>query len=70
MQTVEAYLELGVSRIILGTVAKENPALVADACRTLLADPKSPDACRARACEFDRDTQFEAYVRLYEELIG
>jgi phosphoribosylformimino-5-aminoimidazole carboxamide ribotide isomerase len=33
LATVEAYLELGVSRVILGTVAKENPALVAEACR-------------------------------------
>ena len=33
MQTIEAYLELGIDRVILGTVAKENPALVAEACR-------------------------------------
>lgn len=33
LATVEAYLELGVTRVILGTVAKENPALVAEACR-------------------------------------
>jgi phosphoribosylformimino-5-aminoimidazole carboxamide ribotide isomerase len=33
MQTIGAYLELGVDRVILGTVAKENPALVAEACR-------------------------------------
>ncbi len=33
LATVEAYLELGVSRVILGTVAKENPDLVAEACR-------------------------------------
>jgi phosphoribosylformimino-5-aminoimidazole carboxamide ribotide isomerase len=33
MQTIEAYLELGVDRVILGTVAKENPALVEDACK-------------------------------------
>ncbi len=33
LATIEAYLELGVSRVILGTVAKENPALVAEACR-------------------------------------
>lgn len=33
LATVEAYLELGVSRVILGTVAKENPELVAEACR-------------------------------------
>jgi len=31
--TIEAYLELGIDRVILGTVAKENPALVAEACR-------------------------------------
>ena len=43
---------------------------VADACRKLLEEPKSPDACRARACAFDRDTQFEKYVGLYEELLG
>ena len=33
MQTIEAYLELGIDRVILGTIAKENPTLVADACR-------------------------------------
>jgi phosphoribosylformimino-5-aminoimidazole carboxamide ribotide isomerase len=33
LATVEAYLELGVGRVILGTVAKENPPLVAEACR-------------------------------------
>jgi len=33
MQTVEAYLEVGVGRVILGTIAKENPAFVAEACR-------------------------------------
>lgn len=33
MQTIEAYLELGINRVILGTVAKENPALVEEACR-------------------------------------
>ncbi|MDT8422513.1 MAG: 1-(5-phosphoribosyl)-5-[(5-phosphoribosylamino)methylideneamino]imidazole-4-carboxamide isomerase [Desulfuromonadales bacterium] len=33
MATIEAYLELGIERVILGTIAKENPALVAAACR-------------------------------------
>jgi phosphoribosylformimino-5-aminoimidazole carboxamide ribotide isomerase len=33
MATIEAYLELGIDRVILGTVAKENPALVAAACK-------------------------------------
>ena len=33
LATIEAYLALGVSRVILGTVAKENPALVAEACK-------------------------------------
>ncbi len=33
METIEAYLELGVGRVILGTIAKENPALVAEACK-------------------------------------
>ncbi len=33
LATIEAYLDLGVSRVILGTVAKENPALVREACR-------------------------------------
>ena len=32
LETIEAYLELGVGRVILGTVAKENPALVQEAC--------------------------------------
>ncbi len=33
MQTIEAYLGLGIDRVILGTVAKENPALVEEACK-------------------------------------
>jgi phosphoribosylformimino-5-aminoimidazole carboxamide ribotide isomerase len=33
LATVEAYLDLGIGRVILGTVAKENPQLVAEACR-------------------------------------
>lgn len=33
LETVEAYLKLGIDRVILGTVAKENPELVAEACR-------------------------------------
>ncbi len=33
LETIEAYLKLGVDRVILGTVAKENPELVAEACR-------------------------------------
>jgi phosphoribosylformimino-5-aminoimidazole carboxamide ribotide isomerase len=34
LATIEAYLELGITRVILGTVAKENPALVEEACKT------------------------------------
>lgn len=33
LKTIEAYLNLGIDRVILGTVAKENPALVEEACR-------------------------------------
>ena len=33
LKTIEAYLDLGITRVILGTVAKENPQLVAEACR-------------------------------------
>lgn len=33
LATIEAYLGLGIERVILGTVAKENPALVQEACR-------------------------------------
>ena len=33
LKTIEAYLDLGITRVILGTVAKENPELVAEACR-------------------------------------
>ena len=32
LETIRAYLELGIDRVILGTVAKENPALVNAAC--------------------------------------
>lgn len=33
LQTVEMWLAAGVSRVVLGTVAVKNPALVRDACR-------------------------------------
>lgn len=33
LATIEAYLELGIDRVILGTVAKENPQLVREACQ-------------------------------------
>jgi phosphoribosylformimino-5-aminoimidazole carboxamide ribotide isomerase len=33
LKTIEAYLELGITRVILGTIAKENPDLVEEACR-------------------------------------
>ena len=33
LETIEVYLKLGIDRVILGTVAKENPPLVAEACR-------------------------------------
>ena len=33
LDTVAGYLTLGVERVILGTIAQENPALVAEACR-------------------------------------
>ncbi len=32
LETIEAYLDLGINRVILGTVAKENPELVREAC--------------------------------------
>ena len=40
----------------------------AEACRTLFAAPKVPQACRNRALAFNADTQFAQYVGLYEEL--
>jgi phosphoribosylformimino-5-aminoimidazole carboxamide ribotide isomerase len=33
IQTIEAYLSLGIDRVILGTAAQRNPELVRDACR-------------------------------------
>ncbi|PKN12886.1 MAG: 1-(5-phosphoribosyl)-5-[(5-phosphoribosylamino)methylideneamino]imidazole-4-carboxamide isomerase [Deltaproteobacteria bacterium HGW-Deltaproteobacteria-4] len=33
MATIEAYLSLGLSRVIIGTAAQRNPALVEEACR-------------------------------------
>lgn len=33
LDTIAAYLDLGIKRVILGTVAKENPELVKEACR-------------------------------------
>jgi len=33
IRTIEAYLSLGIGRVILGTAAQRNPALVEEACR-------------------------------------
>jgi len=33
LATIEAYLNLGLSRVIIGTAAQRNPALVGEACR-------------------------------------
>lgn len=33
LRTIEKYLDLGISRVVLGSVAKENPALVEEACK-------------------------------------
>lgn len=33
LATIEAYLSLGIGRVILGTAAQRNPSLVEDACR-------------------------------------
>lgn len=33
IQTIDAYLALGIGRVILGTAAQRNPALVEEACR-------------------------------------
>ncbi|MDX9709550.1 MAG: 1-(5-phosphoribosyl)-5-[(5-phosphoribosylamino)methylideneamino]imidazole-4-carboxamide isomerase [Trichloromonas sp.] len=33
LATIEAYLQLGIGRVILGTIAKEKPELVQEACR-------------------------------------
>jgi len=33
METIEAYLSLGIERVILGTAAQRNPELVKEACR-------------------------------------
>ena len=33
METIECYLKLGVSRVILGTIANENPQFVKEACK-------------------------------------
>ena len=33
LATIEAYLSLGISRVIIGTAAQRNPQLVTDACR-------------------------------------
>ncbi len=33
VQTIEAYLSLGIGRVILGTAAQKNPELVREACR-------------------------------------
>ena len=33
LETIEAYLDLGIERVILGTVAKEHPELIKEACQ-------------------------------------
>lgn len=33
MDTIKSYLDLGISQVILGTIAYKNPELVSDACR-------------------------------------
>lgn len=38
LETIQAYLELGIARVILGSVALKNPQLVADAINTFGAD--------------------------------
>jgi phosphoribosylformimino-5-aminoimidazole carboxamide ribotide isomerase len=49
LQTIEAYLALGIERVILGTVAKENPALVAEACQKFPGPPRWPSRWKASA---------------------
>ena len=69
---VLCYEQTALPELVTGDTGMVAPTrdlqAVAAACRKLIAEPKSPDACRARAFDFERNTQFEKYVRLYEEL--
>ena len=40
------------------------------ACARLCDNPRAPEACRARAAQFEKRRQFARYVGLYEELYG
>ncbi len=42
---------------------------VADACARLCDTPKAPEACRARAMEYEQRAQFAQYAGLYEALV-
>ena len=41
---------------------------VAEACARLCESPKAPEACKARAAQFEKRRQFAKYVGLYEEV--
>jgi glycosyltransferase involved in cell wall biosynthesis len=43
---------------------------VAEACARLCESPKDPQACRARAAEYEKRRQFSQYVGLYEEVLA
>lgn len=43
-------------------------AALADAVRRLCAAPRSADACRARAADFEAGKCFSAYLKLYENM--
>ncbi len=50
------------------TVPVGDLAAVAEACARLCAAPKDPEACKARAAQYEKRRQFGQYVRLYGEL--
>ncbi len=55
----------------VGEVVPENDLeSAAAACRRLCNSPKAPEACRARAEEYEKRRQYAQYVGLYEELCG
>jgi len=52
------------------TVPENDLEAVAAACERLVDSPKAPQACRARAEQYEKQAQYAQYVGLYEEVTG
>ena len=69
---VVCYDATAMPEIVTGEVGEVVPlgdiAALADAVRRLCAAPRSADACRARAADFEAGKCFSAYLKLYENM--